>query len=155
MLPIVSKFSTYETTQPYVDIIMNTLTEEDRSLMAIQGNQRYLEKDGKKQVIYRSLLLNKGIPVSFFDLLDVGEALNAVVVTRSESAYRGHGNADKVVSEGLNWWKRNKHNLSYEKINWWVDMDNIASVELAEKHGFIKDITSTSEYDNFILYEKF
>lgn len=152
MFPMI-KYSTYKITQPYVDNIMNTLTEEDRTLMSFQADEKYLAKNGKEQVVYRSLLLQHNIPVSFFDLLDVGDALNAVVVTRS-GKYRGHGNANKVVTEGLQWWDLNKHNLPYKKINWWVDMDNISSVNLAEEHGFIKDLTSTSEYDNFILYEK-
>lgn len=104
--------------------------------------------------VYKHTVYRDNDPVSVFSLqLGTGEyegMLNASVFTRGEDAYRRKGYATVGVQNGIKWYR--KHSDKYKCIVWWVRKDNLPSIKLAEKCGFILDKSSVLDDNPWIMY---
>ena len=129
-------------TKKDVDSIISTMTSKERRLMGVEkvkGDIGYMSFKEGKNVVKRFLLKDGKTPVAFFDLLDTGKDLNAVLGTRKGPQYRNKGYGTKSAKKGLDWYTKNKDRLGYKHVVWFAEKDNIASQKVAEKNGLKLD----------------
>ena len=136
-------------TQNDVMDIINSLDSSGKKYLKLDNKNKeypYLTPDQLQSVLYRALIKDGNIPVSFCDILiekfDKNNTCYCQVglATRQDEKYRGKGYASKAATEAVNFIKNNKNNL-YNKIilKWEPYNDNIASIEIAKKLGFKLD----------------
>lgn len=133
-------------TEQEIDDIINSMNKKDRNRV-LAGSKNYLDREQYSSVVKRSVQRdNNGKAISFMDLLDDEDILQVALGTRSGKQYRGKGYASKAASECMKWIKRNKSKLPHKKIVWSVAEDNIGSIKIAQKNGFVLDPKSRHKY---------
>lgn len=144
-------------TKDDVDSILKTMSEKERDFLQLDNLEYdvgYLSVEAGEHVVNRILIKEGSTPIAFFDLLDNGKGLDAVVGTRNGTKYRGKGYASKAVEQGMNWYEKNKARIGNKAITWDAKKDNIGSRKLAEKHGFVLDKKYTESHDEWARYSR-
>lgn len=135
-----------------VEEILKTMSEDERKKLALdpksKDNQGYLRYEDGASVAKRCLKKVGNEPVAFFDLLEDGNNLNAIIATKNDVNYRGKGYAKQVAKLGMDWYNRNAD--KYEKVVWGVRADNTGSIKIAKDLGFKKE--KGSESDGWVNY---
>lgn len=140
-------------TKGQVDSIIKSMDKKDHDLLGItttKTDSGYLSYENGKELVRRFLTKRGGETVSFFDLLDDGNNINAVIGSRAGEAYRGKGYANRTAKRGLEWYEKNKDQLGYEQINWFARRDNSGSIKTAIKNGLLEDKTFID--DDWVKY---
>ena len=121
----------------------------DDKYKVLAGDSEYLKREQGASVVKRILLKKGNVPVSFFDMLDDGDTINVALGTRSDPKYRGKGYASAAVKKGLKWADKHEKELrDKNKIVWGVRSDNVASIRIAKKNGFILEKNSANKDKN-------
>lgn len=128
------------------------MTDDERDKLALDSptkdNQGYLRYEDGASVAKRCLKKVGNEPVAFFDLLEDGNNLNAIIATKNGASYRGKGYAKQVAKSGMDWYNNNAD--KYEKVVWGVRTDNAGSIKIAKDLGFKKE--KGSEHDGWESY---
>lgn len=135
-----------------VNEIVDTMSKIDREKLGLY-NSRYRIEKGEKIVTKLIKYIDK-TPISFFDIVEGPNYLNATVGTRSEKEYRGKGYAKEVVKSGMDWWDANKDKYKNQTVNWWVRDDNPGSAKIAKDTGFKLNRKKSAKYNGWQLYER-
>lgn len=95
------------------------------------------------------ITLSNGIRAgAFLDVYTFDDAPDTgVVVIAAEPAARGHGLTDKLITKALPKLKK----LGITKLIWRADIDNIHSIDLAKRHGFVDISDLKSNPDQYKL----
>ena len=142
-----------KSTKEVDDIINNLNTKEKEYVLA--GSDHYLNREERSTIAKRSIIRDKsGKAVSFMDLLEDGDNLQVALATRTGDLYRGKGYATKATQKGLDWVEHNADKLSQKNIIWGANVNNTASIKIAEKYGFELDNTSYSDDGRWVNYVK-
>ena len=136
-----------------VDDVVSTLNKRERKLLCLDDKAEdhvgYMSNEETKAIIGRFIVKVNNVPVSVFDLKDVGKHINASVVTRNGEEYRNKGYAVQAIKKGLRWYDNNKSKIN-KPIVWWSDKKNVASQRIAEKCGFKKDLSLIKSKDKWL-----
>lgn len=138
-------------TKSDVESIINSMNKDDRDKV-LAGSDHYLTVEEGSSVCKRVLKKDGDKPIAFFDILEDGDELQIALGTRSGKRYRGKGYGSEVAKEGMNWIEANKNKLKQNTVVWGVRTDNISSIKIAEKNGFVRD--ESSERDGWVNYTK-
>lgn len=139
-------------TKSDVDEIIGTWSKGDRKFFMLDKDEDYLTLDQGEHVLHRILIKDKGIPVSFFDILDDGDAIQVALGTRSGDNYRGKGYAKKATEKMIKWLDKNHDRLGNRPIIWAPYKTNVGSVKLAQQYGFVEDPSSISDDGQVVNY---
>jgi RimJ/RimL family protein N-acetyltransferase len=137
-----------------VDDIISTWSKHDRKMFMIGDNEEYLTIEQGEHVVHRALVKVKNTPVSFFDLLDDDDAIQVALGTRSGDEYRGKGYAKKAAERGMKWLDQNHDKLGNKPVIWAPYKENVGSVKLARRFGFVEDPDSVSDDGKIVNYVK-
>ena len=133
-------------TRKGVQDIINTLTPKEKEYLALDINDvDYMSYKAGEQVLHRELKMIDKVPVSFFDMLDDGNEIQITLATRSGKDYRGKGYANESAYQAMKWLNANPKKRKNRDVIWGVKEDNIGSIKLAKKLGFVEDPSSRSD----------
>jgi hypothetical protein len=138
-------------TKSDVEFIINSMSKDDRDKV-LAGSDHYLTVEEGASVCKRVLKKDGDKPIAFFDILEDGDELQIALGTRSGKRYRGKGYGSEVAKEGMDWIESNKDKVKQKTVVWGVRTDNIGSIKIAEKNGFVRD--DSSERDGWVNYTK-
>lgn len=135
-----------------VEEIINGMSKKEQSYV-LAGSDHYLNLEERSTIAKRVVIKDRaGKPVSFFDLLEDGDDLQVALGTRSGRQYRGKGYASLATSKALAWVKKNSSRMPQKRIVWGVNVNNTASIKIAQKNGFEIDNDSYSEDKQWVNY---
>lgn len=141
-------------TMKAVDSIINSMNADDKNKV-LAGSDHYLSLEEGEYVMKRFVKNYGKIPVSFFDIMEEDEtSLNVALGTRSGDKYRGKGYGSEVAEQAIKWIEKNKKRLTQSQIVWGVRTDNVGSIRIAEKNGFVLDEDSYSDDGEWVNYIK-
>ena len=132
-------------TKSKVDSIVDSLTDDERDKLAISKGESYLTIEEGEHVIYRALKEVGDIPIAFFDALDDGDTIQLAMATRSGDEYRGKGYATKVAKQCMRYLEKHPKKRAGRDIIWGVRADNVGSIKIAKKLGFVEDPDSYND----------
>lgn len=139
-------------TREKIDQIIESLSSDDKDKI-LAGSDHYLNVEEGSHVVKRFLSTYGDLPVGFFDLLEDGEEdIQVCLGTRSGSEYRGKGIGSDLTEQAVKYIKRNKNRLPQKRVVWGVRVDNIPSIKIAQKNGFVLDPTSYSDDKTWVNY---
>ena len=132
-----------------VDDIISTMTKDEKNKLYLDDDGTYLNFEQGSSVAKRIIKKNENVPVAWFDMLEDGSNLNIALGTRSGDEFRGKGHASYCAKKGMEWFNRQKE---YDTAIWGVRVDNIGSIKIAEKNGFVLDNNSYSDDKKWVNY---
>lgn len=142
----------YRQSKKDVDSIVKTLSKKDREMLGIYEGSYGISKG--EHFLNRTLIKNKNIPISVFDITKGNNYINVSVITRKGNAYRGKGYGKQAVKSGIDWWDKNKSRYKNQKLNWWVRRENEASIRLAKSAGFVLNESDLEKWKDWYHYER-
>lgn len=121
----------------YYDEIMNSLPEDERTIMSSNlGSDKSKNNNEMNAIVYEDFILKYNKPIAYIHLTDSGKLglakgdLNiSFAVIPSE---RKNGYASKLISKAIKWFRKSK----YDTISWIANKNNKGSISLAKKFGF-------------------
>lgn len=132
-----------------VEDIMSTWNEQDFKRFDMDPSKPYLTLEQGSNVAKRIVIKDGNIPVSFFDIFDIGDGKATVAIgTRRGEEFRNKGYATKAAAKGMQWYDKNKNRIGFDKITWNPMVENTASSNIAEKMGFSK-VSSNGSWDSY------
>lgn len=116
--------------------IYGTMSKKERYYLAGKEDERdYASTDEhSKYVVYSFVKTLENTPVSFLDIWQDSEESGAIAISvRSDKRWQGL--AKEAVEKGLEYFKAHPE---LGALNWYVNMANKPSIELAKKYGFVE-----------------
>lgn len=145
--------------KPYtkdVNEIVDTLTDKEKELLGAPLHEKWIEPDVESQTLVnkaKTIVQREGnTPVSFIELwTDESTTAQIAIATRNDPKYRGKGYADMNVEQAIKWTEK-YGNTSIKELQWIAENSNTKSLELAKKHGFVKD--KVQNYDDYTYFTR-
>ena len=134
-----------------VNEIIGSMNKYDRDRV-LAGSDHYLNFEEGSSVAKRVLKKVGTKPVAFFDVLEDGDTLQVALGTHND--YRGRGYGSEVTRKAMKWVDNNIDKIGQKQIVWGVKTDNVGSIRIAEKNGFVKDNKSYSKDKTWVNYVK-
>ncbi len=139
---------------PYTDDINNivrTLSKKEKEFLGAPENEDWINKKYEKETLAEKansfVTKNGDTPISFVEVWSNGGRVGQIALaTRNDPEYRGKGYASKNVEEAIKWCDR-YGNKSLDELEWIADKNNIASVNLGKKYGFVEDDPNKHGHD--------
>lgn len=128
-------------TQTDVQSIVDSLTPYERELLGGKPGTEYLPTEEIEDVMKRFVTRIGDTPVAFLDIYKTStDAGTIALATRSDKEYRSKGYASKLVQQAQNWLEtpEAKEAMRVSTLNWFAKRENIPSINLAKKHGFVE-----------------
>jgi RimJ/RimL family protein N-acetyltransferase len=124
--------------------IVKTLSGKEKDFLGASRNEPWVNPDdagnSSKKIAKRIVVNDRktGEPVSFIEIEDTGNRIGQIgIATKSGDRYRGKGYASEAVKQGKKWFDRYGHK-NLDMMEWIANNENVASINLAKKHGFEK-----------------
>lgn len=132
--------------KPYTDDIndvVNTLSKKEKDFLGASEKEDWINKNYENDTLKEkavSFVTKVGdTPVSFAEVWTNGGRVGQIAVaTRNGSEFRGKGYASKNIKDAIAWCDK-YGNKSIDELEWIADRNNIASVNLGKKYGFVED----------------
>lgn len=130
--------------------IYNTMSVEEQFFITGGDTRSWYVKQEEynEKIIYSSLCLDNNIPVSFLDVFFINGVGEISIGVRNNQRNKGY--ASKEIKKFLHWYKNNKDKFTI--LSWYVNINNVKSIKLAEKFGFTRDIDRDFD-ENWIAYK--
>lgn len=149
-----TRMRSVQKTKALVDEIIGSMSKEERYRL-LAGDDYYLSVEQGGTVCKRVLKQIGDIPVAFIDVFDQADGtLNIALGTRAGEDYRNKGYASEVTDKALKWIDRSAKKIGAKEAVWGVKTDNIGSIRIAKKYGFVIDETSYSDDGEWVNYVK-
>ena len=126
-----------------INDIVKTLSPKEKEFLGAPKKGDWIdkkyEKDTLKEKAASFVTKHKDVPISFVEIwTNGGDVGQIALATRNDPAYRGKGYASKNIEEALQWVDR-YGKTSIKELEWIADRNNVASVNLGKKYGFVED----------------
>lgn len=126
-----------------VNDIVRTLSKKERDFLGAEDGKDWIEKEHELETLsnkaYTFVEKQGDVPVSFVEVWTNGGRTGQIALaTRNDPRYRGKGYASKGVKKAVEWCDR-YGNKSIDELEWIAEKNNIASINLAKKHGFVEN----------------
>lgn len=128
----------------YFDEIVSTLSDSEKRWMNITESAADADDDCREEFI----LFVDDKPVSGAEIS--WDNTGAAIAVATDPSYRKQGLGTLVVEQALHFIKENDCN----RVVWWTQKTNEASINLAVKCGFLPIAESVTSDDPWILYRK-
>ena len=140
--------------RPYTDDvndIVRTLSDKEKKFLGAPDKGDWIDKKYEKDTLKNKaatfLTKYNDVPVSFVEVwTNGGDVGQIALATRNDPKYRGKGYASKNVEDAIKWC--NKYgSKSIKELEWIADRNNVASVNLGKKYGFVEDDPNKHGHD--------
>lgn len=106
------------------------------------------EVPSKTQLMHATTVEENGTVVSVCEIEKIDNAFNISVSTIALCENKGYAN--DCVRRAVMWWEQSVFHNSYD-LNWWARKDNVASIRIAEKNGFVV-CNENDDFPEFVKY---
>ena len=126
-----------------VNDIVRSLSNKEKDFLGASRNEDWIDKkyenDTLKEKAVTFVSKHNDVPVSFVEVWTNGSDVGQIALaTRNDPQYRGKGYASKNVKDAIEWCDK-YGNKSIKELEWIADRNNVASINLGKKYGFVED----------------
>ncbi len=133
--------------------INDGITGPDKIYVRPEGNppiSEHIKIYNDKSFLYGEIMKVNNIPVTYCELWEYRDDVACLsIATRSGKQYRHKGYASELVTHCKDWLNNQSQ---YTRLFWDAEVENIPSQRLAEKNGFVFDITYDREGKKYNSY---
>ena len=134
-----------------VNSIVGTLSKKEKQFLGAPEKGDWIDKKYENETLANkaNTFISKlgDTPVSFVEVWTNGGRVGQIALaTRNDPQYRGKGYASKNVEEAIKWCER-YGKKSIDELEWIADRNNVASVNLGKKYGFVEDDPNKHGHD--------
>lgn len=122
-----------------VEKIVRSFSEEDKRLLGMHKDEKeYFSKEATGAYVAKRFISKEGnTPVAWLDVIKGEKDGEAMIAIGTAKQNRGQGHASKLTKRGLKW--LDEHSSEFSTVIWDAKKENIASIALAKKNGFVHE----------------